>query len=420
MWDSMKILILNYYFSFLFLLISFGTNNSNCDEFKRFLINPEIDTSQVNIIFENKNSIDIYTNFAGFRFTKNFQLIKKFLELDYSKKNSIIRSVNYINDKIFVGATGTGLIVLNSELDISNIYNSANSKLKYDKSCGTVYDSVTKKYFSQNCDFGLFVIDSNNNEEYIYLTEPFLNSYIYSFDIIDDLYYISYGSLSTELNSGIYDSDFNLIQLFDWKSNYGLITNGIFKTKNFDNFIGIITKADEFILYEKNNNANYFTLASNDDKKFDWLVNSKKIGNEIFYFGVPGIYSFKLNTFENLHLSVYDYRDNPFSSHIYDITNIGNKLFIATGNGIFSKDLVLTNVLQDNYFNNYHEYNEVISIDENIKEVEIYDNLGKTVLRITGINSINLKEQIHQSGFYFVKITSINDSFKIFKYMNSK
>lgn len=410
--------VLNILCAIIIIICAF---NSEAEEFKRFLLHPEIDTTQVNFIINNDEFVDIYTKIAGYRFDKNFHLINKFLQIDTLTTQPVqIRSVDYLNDKIFVGTSAVGLIVLDSNLKVIKNYLRENSKLEYSKTCGTYYDSISMKYFSLNCGFGLFEIDQNQKEEYIWKGKPFESAFIWSFNIINNNYYIGYetydyNKLEFVKNTGIFDRDFKLIHSFDFTKDIGLIDNMSLRTKEFENYIGFITNSQEFVILNTSNNQ-YKILASSLENKLDWIVNNKKIDEEIYYFGRDGLFSYNLATEVNIKIPLNDEINIKGSSEIHDIVKIGNRFLVGSGYGLYSKEINISDV---NEFSEdeVNVIDDILKIGYKINSVEIFNNLGTRLIGITARNDINLNQYISSNGVYFIKLTSVSGKNKILKHL---
>lgn len=396
----------------LFIAYSISTSyNLVSNELKRYPIHPEIDTSLVKFVFDRGEFIDVYTIISGFRFDKNFNLINKFLQVDtLAKQKSLIHSVDYINDKIFVGTLSSGLIVIDSNLTIKNQYLSENSKILYSKSCGTVYDPAVKKYFSINCGFGLFVIDELGNEEYIIYDDPFNSAFIDNFNLIDDLYYMSLNRFDFDIKEfyrsiEVFDRDFNLIKTYDLVKDYGLVSNAIGSFKDYGKEIGFINYSGEMILIDKNKDNHRIVRKVEDGKNLDWIQDSKLIDNKIYFYGSYGLYNLDLHTEEVNTIPFSNEIDMQENKIIYDIERIEERFYAASSQGVLIIENQ-TNVETDILFNEVNIINGVLTKPTNDILIRIFNNIGQIIYESNTENRVDLNSIINFSGIYYINLTS--------------
>lgn len=409
----------------LFIVYSILTSsNLISSELKRFPIHPEVDTSQVKFVFDRGEFIDIYTKISGLRFDKNLKLVNKFLQVDtLAKQKSFIHSVNYLNDKVFVGTFSSGLIVLDTNLNITNQYLSDNSELLYSKSCGTIYDPIVKKYFSINCAFGLFVQDEQGNEEYLWEGKPFESAFIGSFNLIDDLYYsglerFDFDKKEFYYTIEVFDRSFNLVKTYDLIDKYGFSTNYIRVFKDFGQEIGFVNGRGEFVLVDKKSEDYRIVRKADDDKDLNWINNTKLIDEKIYFFGSNGLYNFDMQTEEVNTIPFSNEIDIQENKIIYDIERIEESYFVASNRGLLIIDNK-TNIETDTLLNEANIKNGILTVPTNNFLMRIFNNVGQIIYESNSENRVDLNYIISFSGVYYINLISEKDT-KTFVYPITK
>jgi hypothetical protein len=406
-------------FVILLLALSSFATSLYSKELNKLSIHPEVDNSIIVDINVGNEYVDIFTIIAGYRFNKEFKLIEKFIELDTTLANVVrINSVDYLNDKIYIGTHHYGLLVLNKNLEIVDQYTAENSKLDYSKSCGTSYDSTNGSIISKTCGLSLFHIDKNGKQQ-----SSFLNwGNIDEFCIIDNQYYISFTSfydIKPKGNIVKTNNEFEVLDTIRFNSEIDFYDyHRVVKIKQIENYICYYLLSDLVVIENKiSGEYNYLNLNDFDIK---FLLDFKEIDGNLALCTTNGIFEYDFDKKSIKQFSINNGSAGRLDSHFRDLDKFGVKSYLAaSGNGIYILDKTTTvSEYQLSNRNQYYyfENNVLISNSPSIK-LEIFSANGQQINSFNNFTSINPDNLIRSTGVYHIVISVDNNIVGVEKFV---
>ncbi len=401
--------------------LSILTSTLSSKELNKLSIHPEIDNSILGAINVGNDYIDIYTTIAGFRFSKDFKLIEKFIELDTTLANIVrINSVDYLNNKIYIGTHHFGLLVLNDNLEIIEDYTAENSKMNFSKSCGTSYDSTNGSVISKTCGLSLFHIDKNGEQ-----LSSFLNwGNIDEFNIIDNKYYISFTSYDGNNQKGNIvrtNNSFEILDTmkFDNQVDFNDYTR-ITEIKEIENHICYyLFGSKELVVIENKTSGenNYLKL---NDIGIKFLIDFKEIDGNLALCTTNGIFEYDFDTKSIQQVPINNSQANRQDSTFRDLDKFGEKSYLAaSGNGVYILDEI-TNVIEKNNFyqSQYFRLKQnVLNAKVPNLNLKIYNLHGHLINSFNNFTSINLDKLALSTGIYNLIISKNNSVIGLEKFI---